>query len=67
MGVGLGAGVGGDAGAEGRRGFGIAWGIVGGMLVFGVSGGRGCACLIESLRLEELREAIVDWADGADV
>jgi len=49
-GVGLGAGVGGEAGAEGRRGFGMACGIDGGMPVLGVRGGLGWECRIDSFR-----------------
>lgn len=48
-GVGLGAGVGGEAGADGRRGLGIDCGIE----VFGVSGGLGWAGCIESLRRDD--------------
>ena len=43
--------MGGEAGAEGRRGLGTFCGIVGGIPVLGVGGGLGCECLIESLRL----------------
>ena len=49
-GLGLGAGVGGEAGADGRSGLGIAWGIEEGTQVFGVRGGLGCS--IESFLLE---------------
>ena len=45
-GVGLGAGVGGEAGAEGRSGFGIFCGTADGVPVFGVGGGLGCECLM---------------------
>lgn len=50
-GVGDGAGVGGEAGAEGRRGFDIDDGTP----VFGVNGGFGCECRIASFRLEVCR------------
>lgn len=50
--MGLGAGVGGEAGADGRRGFEIDCGIEEGKVVFGVRGGLGWACCIESLRRE---------------
>lgn len=52
-GVGLGAGVGGEAGADGRRGLDIDCGIEDGKVVFGVSGGLGWACCIESFRRDD--------------
>lgn len=48
-GVGLGAGVGGEAGADGSSGFGIDCG----MEVLGVRGGLGWACCMESLRRDD--------------
>lgn len=53
-GVGLGAGVGGEAGADGRRGFGSCGDMDVGGAVLGVSGGFGwefCSCsfLLECL------------------
>lgn len=50
---GVGAGVGGEAGAEGRRGFGMACGMDGGIPVFGVRGDLGCECRIDSFRRVE--------------
>jgi hypothetical protein len=49
-GVGLGAGVGGDAGAEGSSGFGPGCDIADGKPVLGVGGGLGCECRSEVFR-----------------
>lgn len=52
-GVGLGAGVGGEAGADGRREFGIDWGIdEDDKVVLGVRGGLGRKACMESFLLE---------------
>lgn len=51
-GVGLGAGVGGEAGADGRREFGMDWGIDEDKVVLGVKGSLGRKACIESFRLE---------------
>ena len=46
-GPGLGAGVGGEAGADGNRGPATLEGMFAGMPVLGVGGGRGCECCID--------------------
>lgn len=49
--MGLGAGVGGDAGADGRR-------LCGNVALFGVGRGLGWGCDIDSFRLESLAEPV---------